>query len=361
MVSSRPDWQYSRRGAVVKKKMSLGGRRERGPFPGDVRCDTLLTMADLADFSLYQRIVEQMSRVIVGKTPQIELLLVGLLSEGHVLLEDLPGCGKTILAKTLARAIGGSFRRIQFTPDLLPTDVTGFNVYDQKSGQFRFQTGPVMTNVLLADEINRTIPRTQSSLLESMGEGQVTVDGQTMILPRPFFVIATQNPIELEGTFPLPEAQMDRFLMRVGIGYPGRTEELAIMERFRGTDPLLALQPVAEPAQIVRLQQARSEVLISDPVREYIVSLVAETRCCRRLQYGASPRASLGLMRTAQSLAAIRGRAYALPDDVKHLFAPVVEHRLILLPEERTRGTRSAEIVAEILDRVPVPVCEQRG
>ena len=224
--------------------------------------------------------------------------------------------------------------------------MTGFNIYDQKTGQFRFQTGPVMTNVLLADEVNRTIPRTQSSLLESMGEGQVTVDGETSILPRPFFVIATQNPIELEGTFPLPEAQMDRFLMRVSIGYPDHAEELQIMERFRGADPLLALQPVSEPAEIVLLQQARAEIRVSEPVREYIVRLVEETRRSSRLQFGASPRASLGLLKTAQALAAMRGRDYALPDDVKHLFAAVVEHRLILLPEERTRGTRPSEIIS---------------
>ncbi len=314
-------------------------------------------MSDRADFSRCQSIVDGISRVIVGKRPQIELLLVGLLSEGHVLLEDLPGSGKTILAKTLARAIGGSFKRIQFTPDLLPSDVTGFNVYDQKTGQFRLQTGPVMANVLLADEVNRTIPRTQASLLEAMGEFQVTVDGQTMALPHPFFVIATQNPIELEGTFPLPEAQMDRFLMRVSIGYPSREEELAIMERFRAGDPLAELEAVAQPGEIVRLQQARAAIRVSDPVRQYIVALIEETRRSSRLAFGASPRGSLGLLRTTQSMAAMRGRDYVLPDDVKELFTPVVEHRLILLPEERARGTRTSEIVAGVLDRVPVPVC----
>jgi MoxR-like ATPase len=313
-------------------------------------------MSDRADFSLCRDIVEAIARVIVGKRPQVELLLAGLLAEGHVLLEDLPGSGKTILAKTLARAIGGTFKRIQFTPDLLPSDVTGFNVYDQKTGQFRLQTGPVMANVLLADEVNRTIPRTQASLLEAMGESQVTVDGETLPLPRPFFVIATQNPIELEGTFPLPEAQMDRFLMRVSIGYPSGDEELAIMERFRAADPLAELAPVTEPGEIVRLQRARAAIRVSEPVRRYIVALVEETRRSSRLAFGASPRGSLGLLRTAQSLAAIRGRDYALPDDVKELFVPVIEHRLILLPEERTRGVRPSQIAAEVLERVPVPV-----
>jgi MoxR-like ATPase len=317
-------------------------------------------MSEKNVFSLCGDIVEAISRVIVGKRPQIELLLVGLLSEGHVLLEDLPGSGKTILAKTFARSIGGSFKRIQFTPDLLPSDITGFNVYDQKTCAFRLQVGPVMANVLLADEVNRTIPRTQSSLLEAMGESQVTLDGQTMALPRPFFVIATQNPIEMEGTFPLPEAQMDRFLMRISIGYPSTDEELAIIERFRAADPLECLDSVARPDEIVRLQQARTAIRVSESVRRYIVSLVNETRSSERLVFGASPRASMGLFRTAQSLAAIRGRDYVLPDDVKELFAPVIEHRLILLPEERTRGTRASEIVAEILERIPVPICDPR-
>jgi MoxR-like ATPase len=308
------------------------------------------------EFSLCRRIVEQVSKVVVGKESKIELLLVGLLSEGHILLEDLPGSGKTIMAKALARSIGGSFKRIQFTPDLLPSDVTGFTVFDQKTGEFRFQTGPVMTNVLLADEINRTIPRTQSSLLESMGERQVTVDSRTLPLPRPFFVIATQNPIELEGTFPLPEAQMDRFLMRLEIGYPSGPEELRIMERFRREDPLESLDPVTEPEQVVELQRMRSDILISDPVREYIVELVESTRKNDRLRFGASPRASLGLMRASQSLAAVRGREFVLPDDVKHLFAPVVAHRLLLRPEERARGIRIGEIIRAVLEGVPVPV-----
>jgi MoxR-like ATPase len=308
------------------------------------------------DFSLCRRIVEQVSKVVVGKESKIELLLVGLLSEGHILLEDLPGSGKTIMAKALARSIGGSFKRIQFTPDLLPSDVTGFTVFDQKTGEFRFQTGPVMTNVLLADEINRTIPRTQSSLLESMGERQVTVDSRTLPLPRPFFVIATQNPIELEGTFPLPEAQMDRFLMRLEIGYPSGPEELRIMERFRREDPLESLDPVTEPEEVVELQRMRSDILISDPVREYIVELVEATRKNDRLRFGASPRASLGLMRASQSLAAVRGRQFVLPDDVKHLFVPVVAHRLLLRPEERARGIRIGEIIRAVLEGVPVPV-----
>src|SRR5512139_2824139 len=226
----------------------------------------------LVNFVLCQRIVENISRVMVGKQQSLELLLVALLSDGHVLIEDIPGLGKTLLAKSLAKSIGGSFRRVQFTPDLLPADITGFNVYNQRSGQFTFQPGPVMTHVLLADEINRTIPRTQSSLLESMEERQVTVDGTTYPLPNPFFVMATQNPIELEGTFPLPEAQLDRFLLRIRLGYPDNSEEISILDRFQKDDPLLDLSSVAAPEEIAALQLARRKILVSHPVKEYIVS-----------------------------------------------------------------------------------------
>ena len=299
-------------------------------------------------------ILENASRVVVGKARVLELLVVALLAEGHVLLEDVPGLGKTLMAKALARSMGGSFRRIQFTPDLLPSDVTGFSVYDQKSGEFVFHPGPVMSNVLLADEINRTIPRTQASLLESMGEFQVTVDGHTMDLPRPFFVIATQNPIEMDGTFPLPEAQLDRFLMRIDLGYPDKAEELAILERFRQDDPLVTLEAVSTPEQIVQLQKQRSMVLVPASVREYIADLTGATRVHPQVRYGASPRGSLGLMKASQALAAVRGRSFVTPDDVKELAPAVLTHRIILRHEERAKGASASEIIEGILERVPV-------
>lgn len=302
--------------------------------------------------------MDNISRVIVGKEHVMELLIVGLLAEGHVLLEDIPGLGKTLIAKSLAKSIGASFKRVQFTPDLLPADITGFSVYDQRSGQFVFQQGPVMTNVLLADEINRTIPRTQSSLLESMEERQVTVDGKTHSLPHPFFVMATQNPIELEGTFPLPEAQLDRFLLRIRLGYPEQNEEIAILERFQEEDPLQELSSVATPAEVSRLQHARKKIHVSRAVREYITSLVGATRANPLLRLGASPRGSLGLMRSGQALAALRGREYVLPDDIKFLAVPVLAHRLILKEEERLRGTSQEDVVKQIMGRISVPVAE---
>jgi MoxR-like ATPase len=306
-------------------------------------------------FDLCTRIVENISRVIVGKQAAIELLLAGLLAEGHVLLEDLPGLGKTLIAKSLARSIGAGFKRVQFTPDLLPADITGFTVYNQQRGEFFFQPGPVMTHVLLADEINRTIPRTQSSLLESMEERQVTVDGTTYPLPRPFFVMATQNPIELEGTFPLPEAQLDRFLLRVRLGYPAHAEEIAILARFQDQDPLRVLEPVASPEDVAELQEIRKKITVSAPVREYIASLVRATRGSPALRLGASPRGSLALMRTGQALAGLRGRDFVLPDDVKYLALPVLAHRLILREEERLRGETQEGVLEEILRQVPIP------
>jgi MoxR-like ATPase len=309
----------------------------------------------ILDFSLCKRIVENISRVIVGKQPSIEFLLVALLADGHVLIEDIPGLGKTLIAKSLAKSIGGSFRRVQFTPDLLPSDITGFNVYNQQTGQFTFQPGPVMTNILLADEINRTIPRTQSSLLESMEERQVTVDGKTYPLPYPFFVMATQNPIELEGTFPLPEAQLDRFLLKVRLGYPDKEEEIAILERFQEKDPLLELEAVANPGQIVELQHSRKRIRISPPVKEYITNIVRATRNNTSLWLGASPRGSLGLMRAGQALAALREREYVLPDDIKSLAVPVLTHRLILKEEERMRGEAAEHFLEEIISQIPVP------
>jgi MoxR-like ATPase len=307
------------------------------------------------NFDLCERIVENISKVIVGKDRSIELLLVALLADGHVLIEDVPGLGKTLMAKSLARSIGGSIKRVQFTPDLLPADITGFNVYNQQTGQFAFQPGPVITNILLADEINRTIPRTQASLLESMEERQVTVDGKTFPLPHPFFVMATQNPIELEGTFPLPEAQLDRFLLKIKLGYPEKDEEISILERFQEENPLLELEAVANPEQITELQQARKKVRISSPVRQYITDIVRATRGHKSLRFGASPRGSLGLMRTGQALAALRGREYVLPDDIKYLVRPVLAHRLILKEEERLQEKKQEHFLEDIINQIPVP------
>ena len=306
------------------------------------------------DFSLCDRIIENVSRVIVGKEQAIELLLVGLLAEGHVLLEDVPGVAKTLLAKSLAKSIGGSFNRVQFTPDLLPADITGFNVYDQKTGNFSFHPGPVICNVLLADEINRTIPRTQSSLLECMEERQVTVDGKTHPLPAPFLVMATQNPIELEGTFALPEAQLDRFLLKTQLGYPDKKEEVRILERFQETDPFPLLEPVATPEDITELQKIRRSIRVSQPIREYIADIVHATRDDEAIQFGGSPRASLGLMRAGQALAALRGRNYVLPDDIKYLAHPVLTHRLILTENERLKGKSTNHFIERLIKRVPV-------
>jgi MoxR-like ATPase len=293
--------------------------------------------------------------VIVGKKQTIELLLVALMAEGHVLLEDVPGVAKTLLAKSLAKSIGGSFDRVQFTPDLMPSDITGFNVYDQHSASFSFRPGPVITNVLLADEINRTIPRTQSSLLECMEERQVTVDGETHQLPNPFFVMATQNPIELEGTFPLPEAQLDRFLLKCSLGYPDKQEEFQVLSRFQQTDPLQKLVSVVTLEDVSRMQRDRRNIIISDPVRQYIVDIVWATRDHPAVQYGASPRGSLGLMRAGQALAALRGRDYTLPDDIKLLAIPALAHRIILKEQNRLRGESSEQLLEGIVDRIPVP------
>jgi MoxR-like ATPase len=306
-------------------------------------------------FELVAKIIANISSVVVGKVEALELLMVALLADGHVLLEDVPGVGKTLVTKSLARSIRGEFKRIQFTPDLLPSDITGFNVYDQKSGEFRFQPGPVLTNVLLADEINRAIPRTQSSLLEAMEERQVTIDGKTYRLPKPFLVLATQNPIELEGTFPLPEAQLDRFLLKISLGYPDRTEEMAMLERFKEADPLADLDPVADPEQLAVMQARCRAITVSHPVRQYITDIVAATRRHGDLLFGASPRGSLGLMRAAQGLAALRGRNFIRPDDIKRLVNPVLAHRIILNEEGRLGGSRRVQIIDEILAQTPVP------
>jgi len=301
-------------------------------------------------------IKENVARVIVGKDDVIELCLVALLCEGHVLLEDVPGIGKTTLAKALARSIGCSFKRIQFTPDLLPSDVTGILYFNQKTQEFEFRQGPIIAQVVLADEINRATPRTQSALLEAMQERQVTVDVETMPLPRPFMVLATQNPIELEGTFPLPEAQIDRFLMKVALGYPSESDENTILLRYEREDPLETLEPVIQASDLLAMQQQVKEVLVEESVRDYAVKVVRATRQHAAVELGVSPRGTLALYKTAQALATLRGRQFVIPDDVKYLAPPVLTHRIIISPQTRLRGRRPEEVMAEIVETVPVPV-----
>jgi len=303
-----------------------------------------------------RRLRENIQKVIVGKDEVINLTLVAVLCEGHLLIEDVPGIGKTTLARSLAASLGCSFRRIQFTPDLLPSDVTGLNWFNQKEQVFEFRPGPVMSQVLLADEINRATPRTQSALLEAMQERQVTVDGVTRAVPRPFLVMATQNPVELEGTFPLPEAQIDRFLLRVVIGYPSVADENAILERFRADDPLPELGAVTTAEEILQLKRTRQQVRVESSVRDYIVSVARATRQHPEIELGASPRATLSLYWASQAWAAIHGRDFVLPDDVKFMAPHVLTHRLMISPQAQLRGRLPQELVADIVEVVPVPV-----
>ena len=304
------------------------------------------------------RVRENVSRVIIGREEQIDLMLAAMLAGGHVLLEDVPGTGKTVLARSMARSLDCAFARVQFTPDLLPADITGMSVYQPADGQFVFAPGPVFTNILLADEINRATPRTQSALLECMEERQVTEGGVTRRLDGPFWVLATQNPVETQGTYPLPEAQLDRFLMRLSMGYPTQEEALRLMERFIHGSPLETLAPVASRAEVIAAQEAYSACQVSQPVMRYMAQLCQATRTDERAQLGVSPRGLLALLRACQAYAAVRGRDYATPDDVKTLAVPVLAHRVILRGLYGKRGENEA-FIREILDRTPAPTEER--
>jgi MoxR-like ATPase len=293
---------------------------------------------------------------VIGRAEAIELIFIALLCEGHVLIEDVPGVGKTLLARATARSLDGSFARIQCTPDLLPSDVVGLHVFNQKTGEFELRPGPVMANVVLVDEINRAMPRTQSCFLESMQERQVTIDWRTVPLPRPFILMATQNPIELEGTFPLPEAQLDRFLMRLRLGYPSAADELAVLSCYQETDRIERVVSVVATPDLVRLQATARRTAVADPVRRYIVELTRATRTHAEIRLGASTRSALGLQAAAQARAACLGRGFVTPDDIKAVALPVLAHRIILASAARLRGRTEDQVIREILDQVPVPV-----
>ncbi len=304
---------------------------------------------------LARKIIDNVEKVIVGKRHVVELALIALLSQGHLLIEDAPGVGKTMFARSLAKSIGAKFKRIQFTPDLLPGDITGVSVYNQKTGDFEFHPGPIMAQIILTDEINRATPKVQSALLECMGERQITVDGTTYKMPYPFHVIATQNPIEYEGTFPLPETQLDRFLLRLSIGYPSTADEIVIMEKQQFLHPIEQLGQVAGAEDLIRLQETVKTVYVDSLVKQYIVSVVEATRHHGAVYLGASPRGSLALFRTAQARSVIQGRDYALPDDVKALAEPVLAHRLIIYRGAQTSDRSGRATIAEVLETVPVP------
>jgi len=310
-------------------------------------------MADVQSFS--ERVIENIEKVIVGKRSTVELAVVGLLCQGHILIEDVPGVGKTMLARSLARSLGCSFSRIQFTPDMLPSDVTGVSIFNQVTREFEFRAGPIMSQVVLADEINRATPKTQAALLEAMEERQVTVDGVTHKLPRPFMVLATQNPIEYEGTFPLPEAQIDRFLLRIRLGYPAAHDEVDILNRQQYTHPFESLDTVLSVEELSEVQEAIKGVYVSPALKSYIVELSRQTRRHGEVYLGASPRGSLSLYRCAQARSAMAGRDYVLPDDVKKLAEGALAHRVILGPGARLRDLSAEQIVQEILQGVPVP------
>lgn len=300
------------------------------------------------------KVIDNVEKVIIGKRPAIELIVVSMLCEGHVLLEDVPGSGKTMLARSIAVSLGNTFKRVQCTPDLLPNDITGVSIFNQKNGEFEFRPGPIFVNILLADEINRATPRTQSALLEAMQEQQVTVDGTTRELPRPFLVLATQNPVEYEGTFPLPEAQLDRFLMRLSLGYPSPQDERQILLNLWREHPITKLESVVDGNEIPALQRQVWDVHVDETLQEYIVRLAAATRAHSDLALGISPRGSLALFKAAQALAAVRGREHVLPDDIKYLAPVTLPHRFIVTPEAELRGRTAKNILADVLENTPL-------
>lgn len=307
---------------------------------------------------LAKRVIANVENAIVGKRKQLVLSLVAWLSEGHLLLEDVPGVAKTMLARALAKSVGCQFKRVQCTPDLLPTDVTGTSIFNQKNAEFEFRAGPVFTQILLADEINRATPRTQASLLEAMAEGRVTVDGQTHVLEKPFLVIATQNPVDHEGTFPLPEAQLDRFLMRFTLGYPSMDEEMRMLDLLQHTHPIDRLKPVATAKDLIAAQQEIRKVHVDPRVRQYFLQIVDQTRQHGDLALGASPRATIALFRCGQAMAALRGRGFVTPDDIKRVLGPVMNHRLILRPESRLRKVTTEGVLDEIVSEIAVPTVQ---
>ncbi len=312
-----------------------------------------VSISEIQSYS--NKIIKNLEKVIVGKQPALELVVIGLLCQGHILIDDVPGVGKTVLARSLAKSLGCSFSRIQFTPDMLPSDVTGVSIFNQVSREFEFRPGPVMANIVLADEINRATPKTQSALLEAMEERQVTVDGITHLLPDPFMILATQNPIEYEGTFPLPEAQLDRFLLRLRLGYPTLPDEIRVLELQQLRHPVLDLVSVTTVEEMRQMQEAIKRVYVADAIKRYIVELTRSTRESTDVYLGSSPRGSLGLFRAGQALAAIRGRDYILPDDIKYLGPFVLSHRMVIQAAARMKNLSADQVVNEILHTIVVP------
>jgi MoxR-like ATPase len=308
-----------------------------------------------------ERIIDNVQQVIIGKERETRLAITSLLCAGHMLIEDVPGVGKTMLARSIARSTGCEFKRVQFTPDLLPSDITGVSIYNQKSGDFEYREGPIVAQVVLADEVNRATPKTQSALLEAMEERQITVDGSTFQLPRPFMVMATQNPVEYEGTFPLPEAQLDRFLLRVHLGYPSPTDEVLVMDKQQLTHPIEDLPQVTDATEILQLQRAVKEIYVDPLIKQYIVQIVNMTRQHEAVYLGASPRGSLSLLRTSQARALLDGRDFVIPDDVKELCYATLAHRVIISPSAKVKGVSAADVVAECLRRVAVPGARARA